>query len=319
MKQRTFWAIGIILSVTAFTYFKKEESAPPGMVFIPGGAFAMGCDERSMTDARPIHTVTVDGFWMDKTEVTNEQFEQFVAVTGYITQAERSTDKNVPPGSLVFMPTRCSILLKNCCAWWKYLPGACWRYPEGPGSTIKGREKHPVVHIAWQDAVAYAQWAGKRLPTEAEFEYAARGGLVKKRYSCGDTLIDKSGKWLVNIWQGAFPFDNTLEDGFYTTAPVGSFPANGYGLYDMTGNVWEWCQDWYHARHYKNTYNLHNPKGPTHSFDPDEPCCAKKVQRGGSFLCNPLYCIRYLVGARGKGALDTTTSHCGFRCVKSFS
>ncbi len=314
--KRTHHSAMLLILIVVLAYFIKKVNATKGMLFIPGGTFLMGCGEQSMIDAQPFHEVTVDSFWIDATEVTNEQFERFVRATHYITEAERSAPV---PGSLVFVPTAHPVSFNNCCAWWKYVPGASWRHPEGPSSSIKGREKHPVVHVTWNDAAAYASWAGKRLPTEAEFEYAARGGLNKKRYSCGNGPVATNGKWLFNIWQGIFPCTNTLEDGFYATAPVGSFPANGFGLYDMTGNVWEWCQDWYHARYYKMHSEKRNPKGPEQSFDPEEPNCPKKVQRGGSFLCNEVYCIRYLVGARGKADPNTSTVHCGFRCAKSFS
>jgi len=205
--------------------------------------------------------------------------------------------------------------LDNHLAWWKYVPGASWRHPEGPGSTINGREDHPVVHVCYHDAVAYANWAGKRLPTEAEWEYAARGGLDQKRYCWGDELCP-DGKWQANIWQGEFPYLNTEEDGFRGTAPAASFPANGFGLHDMSGNVWEWCADWYRPDYYLESPDR-NPQGPSSSHDPMEPGMPKRVQRGGSFLCSDMYCVRYMPGGRGKGALDSGSSHVGFRCVRS--
>jgi formylglycine-generating enzyme required for sulfatase activity len=221
-------------------------------------------------------------------------------------------------GAVVFTPPSGPVSLKNHLKWWSYVKGADWRHPEGPGSDLAGREKHPVVQVAWEDAVAYARWAGKRLPTEAEFEFAARGGLAGKKYPWGDELRP-DGKWMANIWQGRFPYDNTAEDGYKATAPVGSFPANGYGLYDMSGNVWQWCSDWYRHDYYRRLAAgprpARNPQGPDDSLDPGEPGVAKRVMRGGSYLCTDQYCTAYEAGARGKGAPDTGTNHVGFRCV----
>lgn len=303
-------------------------SAPPGMVWVPGGEFTMGTDEPMMTDARPLHRVYVDGFWMDRTEVTNEAFARFVDATGYRTVAERPLDPkdfpNVPPealvpGSIVFTPPKEPVPLTNHLAWWSYVPGASWRTPEGPGSNIDGRARHPVVHVAFEDAEAYCKWAGKRLPTEAEFERAARGGLDGKRYGWGDEM-KPGGKAQANTWQGHFPNENTREDGHAGTAPVASYPPNPFGLYDLAGNVWEWCADWYRPDTYaKNAAAggvVKNPKGPPDSFDPAEPGTPKRVQRGGSFLCSDQYCTRYVPGGRGKGAIDSATTHIGFRCVK---
>jgi sulfatase modifying factor 1 len=298
--------------------------APEGMVWIPGGEFWMGCDDPQMRDAQPIHRVAVDGFWMDRTEVTNAQFARFVEATGYVTVAEKPPDprdfpgapaENLVAGSIVFSPPDHDVPLDDFLAWWRYVPGANWRHPEGPGSTIEGREDHPVVHVCYEDAEAYARWAGKRLPTEAEWEFAARGGLDRKRYVWGDELRP-GGRWLVNNWQGPFPRANTAEDGFARTAPVGTFPPNGYGLVDMAGNVWEWCSDWYRPEYYHYSPSR-NPAGPESSHDPMEPGVPKRVQRGGSFLCSDLYCTRYLPGARGKGAIDSGQSHVGFRCARS--
>lgn len=296
-----------------------------GMVWIPGGTFIMGDPDAAFADTQPLHRVHVDGFWMDRTEVTNAQFARFVLATGYVTVAERKPDakdfppdtppENLVPGSLVFTPPREEVALSAHLSWWRYLPGASWRHPEGPGSSIAGRDNHPAVHICWYDAVAYAKWAGKRLPTEAEWEYAARGGLERKRYVWGDDLCPKD-RWMANIWQGRFPRENTKEDGFVGAAPVGSFPPNGYGLCDMSGNVWEWCADFYQPDYYRNSPER-NPQGPDSSFDPLEPGIAKRVQRGGSFLCSDLYCVRYRPGTRGKGAMDSGASHVGFRCVRS--
>ena len=294
-----------------------------GMVLIPGGTFWMGSED-GQPDEQPLHQVSVDGFWMDKTEVTNEQFEKFVRATGYVTIAELKPDsKEFPdakpellvPGSVVFSPPAEEVPLTDPSGWWRYVPGANWRHPEGPHSTIEGREKHPVVHVAWHDAVAYAKWAGKRLPTEAEWEYASRGGLDRQRYVWGNEQTP-GGKWQANIWQGHFPNENTGADGFKGTAPVASFPPNGYGLYDTAGNVWEWCADWYRPDYYARS-PAKNPPGPEDSVDPDEPGVKKRVQRGGSYLCSDVYCSGYRPSARMKCTPDTGLSHTGFRCVKS--
>jgi formylglycine-generating enzyme len=294
------------------------------MVWIQGGTFWMGSEEGP--DERPRRQVTVDGFWMDRTEVTNAQFEEFVKATGYTTIAEQKPDpkdfpgvplENLVPGSLVFTPPGEVVSLENHFAWWQYVPGANWRQPEGPGSSIRGRENHPVVHVAWEDAVAYAAWAGKRLPTEAEWEFAARGGLEDQRYVWGEELRPR-GAWQANIWQGRFPNENTALDGFRSRAPVGQFQPNGYGLHDMAGNVWEWCQDWYRPDAYAQG-STENPQGPESSFDPAEPGMPKRVIRGGSYLCSDLYCVGYRPSARMKSSPDTGLSHTGFRCVKSGS
>ena len=303
--------------------------APEGMVWIPGGAFSMGSEDAEMRDARPFHRVAIDGFWMDQTEVTNEEFARFVKATGYVTVAERTPDakdfpgappENLVAGSVVFTPPNQKVPLDNHFAWWRYVPGANWRHPDGPESDLKGKEKHPVVHIAFEDASAYAQWTGKRLPTEAEFEFAARGGLDRKRFAWGDEF-KPGGKFQANSFQGHFPETNTGEDGFLGTAPVASFPANAFGLFDMAGNVWEWTTDWYRADYYETLAATHqvarNPQGPADSFDPSEPRVAKRVHRGGSFLCTDEYCARYMPGGRGKGEPSTGTNHLGFRCVRS--
>jgi formylglycine-generating enzyme required for sulfatase activity len=306
------------------------------MVWIPGGEFAMGAvvngqgtKELPMAanDAEPIHKVKLDGFWIDKTEVTNEQFAKFVAATGYVTIAERKPTKaefpdapeeNLVAGAVVFAPPDHEVSLNNHYQWWSYVKGANWRHPLGPQSDIKGKEKYPVVQIAYPDAEAYARWAGKRLPTEAEFEFAERGGLVGKPYAWGDEFRP-GGKFMANTFQGEFPIRDLGEDGFVGLAPVASFPANGYGLYDMAGNVWEWCLDWYRADYYQQLSAAgsvaNNPRGPESSLDPAEPNEHKRVQRGGSFLCTDQYCCRYIVGTRGKGEANTGTNHLGFRCV----
>ena len=315
---------------------KDPKSAPEGMVWIPGGEFEMGAvvnghgsSEMPMAsnDAEPIHRVRVDGFWMDKTVVTNEQFAKFVEATGYVTVAERAPTKeefptapaeNLVAGSVVFSPPGHEVPLNNPLRWWNYVKGANWRHPSGPESDIKGKEKYPVVQIAYPDAEAYAKWAGKRLPTEAEYEWAERGGLSGKTYAWGDEFRP-NGKWMANTWQGKFPVKDTAEDGYAGLAPVAHFPPNGYGLYDMAGNVWEWCSDWYRADYYAQLAKVGgvavNPQGPDSSFDPDEPTEKKRVHRGGSFLCNDQYCSRYIVGTRGKGEVNTGTNHLGFRCV----
>ena len=274
-------------------------------------------------------SVFVDGFWMDKTEVTNEQFEKFVKATGYITIAERTPTKeefptappeNLVAGSTVFTPTRQPVELNDFFQWWRYQHGANWRHPEGPESDLKGREKYPVVHVSFPDAEAYAKWAGKRLPTEAERKFAARGGSPGKLYAWGDDL-KPNGKWMANIYEGKFPVKDTAADGFAGIAPVAQFPPNGYGLYDVAGNVWEWCTDWYRPDTYARLKLAggsvaRNPQGPDSSYDPAEPTEKKRVHRGGSFLCTDQYCTRYMVGTRGKGEETTAANHLGFRCVQ---
>lgn len=308
----------------------------PGMQFINGGEFSMGGvnpvgmdggGHEVMNDARPVHRVIVNAFYMDTAPVTNQQFADFVRATGYITVAEQKPTReefpDVPPenlvaGSLVFTPPKASVSLNNYLQWWSYLKGADWRHPEGGNSNINGKANYPVVQVCWEDAAAYAKWAGKRLPTEAEWEYAARGGLSGELYAWGNELKPK-GKWMANIFEGEFPDKDTAADGYAGIAPVKSFPSNGYGLYDMAGNVWEWCNDWYRADYYISLSDHRatvNPLGPATSYDPDEPQAKKKVQRGGSFLCTEQYCTRYMVGTRGKGDYRSASNHIGFRCVK---
>lgn len=312
---------------------KKGEASTKGMVWIPQGEFLMGADNaQARSDEYPKHQVKVKGFWMDTHEVTNAQFRKFVEATGYITTAEKKPDweelkKQLPPGtpkppdevlvpsSLVFSPPEEPIELNNAAQWWQWVAGADWQHPEGPQSNIDGKDNYPAVHISWDDAVAYAKWAGKRLPTEAEWEWAARGGKPNTIYPWGNENID-GGQVKANSWQGQFPNQNTNKDQFYGLAPIKSFPANAYGLYDMAGNVWEWCQDWYHTSYYKTAgHNSNNPQGPSASYDPAEPTVPKKVVRGGSFLCNDSYCSGYRVAARMKSSPDTGLSHTGFRCV----
>jgi formylglycine-generating enzyme required for sulfatase activity len=302
------------------------------MVLIPGGEFSMGSEEPMMgDDARPVHRVAVDSFWMDTTEVTNEQFATFVEATRYVTVAERTPRaedfpgaplENLVAGSVVFSAPPKPVPLDNHFQWWTYVTGANWRHPEGPESDLTGRMKHPVVHVAYEDAVAYATWAGKRLPTEAEWEFAARGGLDRKAYVWGDEFRP-GGRYMANSFQGHFPDENTADDGYKATAAVGSFPPNGFGLYDMAGNVWEWVSDWYRPDYYKTLAATgavsRNPQGPPDSFDPSEPGTKKRVHKGGSFLCTDQYCARYMPGGRGKGEPDTGTDHLGFRCVRGVS
>jgi sulfatase modifying factor 1 len=313
--------------------------APEGMVWIPGGEFSLGSKDprgdlcggnEPMDDARPVHRVHVDPFWMDRTEVTNADYARFVAATGYVTVAERPLRPEdfpgVPlaslvPGAVVFTPPAHAVPLDNALRWWRYVPGTSWRHPEGPESNLAGREHHPVVHVAYEDAEAYARWAGKRLPTEAEWEFAARGGRAGQAYPWGNDLTP-GDQWQANIWQGKFPAENSAADGNVGAAPVASFPANPYGLHDMAGNVWEWCSDWYrpdaYTRQARANGAVRNPRGPAaaDSFDPQEPGQPKRVQRGGSFLCTDQYCTRYRLGTRGKGAPDTGSIHVGFRCVR---
>ena len=308
---------------------------PEGMVWIPGGTFSMGGDNnQARQDEFPKHTVKLDGFFMDVTEVTNAQFAKFVAATGYITTAEKDInwedlkkqlpsdtskpeDEILKAASLVFVPTESEVSLQDYSQWWSWSHGANWKHPKGIESDIVGKENLPVVHISWDDANAYCQWAGKRLPTEAEWEFAARGGLEKNTYVWGnDSVVDE--KKQCNYWQGIFPYKNDVTDGFFGSAPVKSFSPNGYGLYDMAGNVWEWCADNYNYNYYDEFEKVqitNNPKGPLKSYDPDEPLVAKKVMRGGSFLCNESYCSGYRVSARMKSSPDSSMEHLGFRCV----
>lgn len=299
-------------------------------VFIPGGTFTMGSDSHYPEEA-PAHPVTVSPFWMDATAVTNADFAAFVAATGYVTLAERPLDPAMypgadpsllEPGGLVFRRSRGPVDLRDFHNWWNYLPGASWRHPEGPGSSIAGRLDHPVVQIAFEDAEAYARWAGKELPTEAEWECAARGGLDRAEFAWGDEFAPE-GRQMANTWQGEFPWQNLELDGFAGIAPVRSFPPNGHGLHEMTGNVWEWTTDWYRDRHKQPAKKAccvpQNPRGPSIELSYD-PCMPKtriprKVIKGGSFLCAPNYCRRYRPAARHAQMIDTATCHLGFRCV----
>lgn len=319
----------------------KGSGETAGMVWIPAGEFMMGAgskDDAARPDEHPAHKVQVDGFWMDETEITNAQFAAFVKATGYVTIAERAPDweemkKQLPPGtpkpppdvlvpgSLVFKQPDGPVPLDNAARWWAYTPHANWRQPEGQGASIAGKDNFPAVHISWDDAVAYAKWAGKRLPTEAEWEWAARGGIADAVFAWGNEPIEQ-GNIKANTWQGRFPDQNSKRDGFYAAAPVRSFKANAYGLFDMAGNVWEWCSDWYRPDYFAQVARpegVKNPMGPDSSFDPDEPTVPKRVQRGGSFLCHDSYCASYRVAARMKASPDTGLMHSGFRCVKAES
>jgi len=318
-------------------FTKPTTPAPEGMVWIPGGEFTMGSinpvgmdsgGNIKMDDARPLHRVYVDGFYMDATEVTNAQFAKFVKATGFITDAERKPDAsefpgvpagtNIPAGSSVFTPPGKPVALNDYLQWWRYVPGADWKHPEGPGSSITGKDDYPVLQVSWLDAAAYARWAGKHLPTEAEWEFAARGGKAGQLYPWGNQLRP-DGKWMANIFEGSFPNGDEGLDGYKGLAPVKQYPANAYGVYDMAGNAWEWCDDWYRPDYYARLANtgttVKNPLGPSDSFDPDEPGAQKKVQRGGSFLCTDQYCTRYMVGTRGKGEVKSASNHIGFRCI----
>jgi formylglycine-generating enzyme len=314
-----------------------SEIPPAGMVWIPGGEFSMGAAAvagmnhtgmLATEDSQPIHRVFVDGFWMDETDVTNEQFEKFVNATGYVTVAERkpsaedfpgAPSENLVAGGVVFRPPNNPVALNDHFQWWSYVQGASWRHPTGPGSNLKGRAKYPVVQIAYEDAEAYAKWSGKRLPTEAEWEFAARGGLTGMLYAWGNEFRP-NGKWMANTHQGHFPEHDTAEDGYGGISPVAQFPPNGYGLFDMSGDVWQWTSDWYRPDYYaylaEHGNVNQNPTGPINPFDPGEPTERKRVLRGGSFLCSDQYCSRYMVGTRGKGEVSTGTNHLGFRCSK---
>jgi sulfatase modifying factor 1 len=310
-------------------------AAPPGMTWIPGGEYVMGTDdEESYAHERPAHRVRIDGYWIDQTEVTNQQFTEFVEATGYVTVAERKPeweklqeqlppgtlkpdDDKLVPGSLVFTPPPYAVSLNDYAQWWSYIPGADWKHPEGPGSNLRGRLSHPVVHVSYDDAVAYCAWAGKRLPTEAEWEFASRGGAEGSMYAWGGEFT-ANGMHMANTFQGVFPGSNTNEDGFPGSAPVRSFAPNGYGLYDMIGNVWEWTSDFYNTTYFadqskKGTSS--NPTGCEVPFDPTDPYAKKRVTKGGSFLCAQNYCMNFRPTARQGSAIDTGMSHMGFRCV----
>ena len=314
---------------------QKKSKDNKNMVLIPGGVFSMGGDGDGWKDEFPKHKVEIDSFWMDINEVTNNQFLEFVNSTGYITTAERNIDwnqikKDLPPNtpkpddsylvpsSLVFFPTSGAVNLNDVSQWWKFINGANWRQPQGPGSNIDGKGNHPVVHVSWYDAIAYCEWAGSRLPTEAEWEYASRGGIIDATFSWGNEDLNE-GKLKANTWNGNFPYYNSKDDGFIYTADVRSFEPNGYGLFDMSGNVWEWCSDWYDENYYYSVSEILsiNPQGPPKSYDSNEPYAQKKVSRGGSFLCHKSYCTGYRNSMRMKSTPDTSSMHTGFRTVRS--
>ncbi len=337
--------IGLGFALALLTGCEKAEvnqdnpSSPPGMVWIPGGSFLMGSldsDPMARSVEMPAHPVKVDGFWMDIVEVTNTEFAKFVEATGYVTEAERKPrwedlKKQVPPGtprppddkliagSMVFDPPGIPVPLNNHAAWWTWTPGANWRHPEGPESNLEGLDDHPVVQVSWDDAVKYCEWAGKRLPSEAEWEFAARGGLESNSYTWGNESFSEKEAPPANIWQGSFPNENSKNDGYGRTAPTKSYPPNGYGLHDMSGNVWEWCQDWWRVDLYRHRAGkgelVVNPKGPPKYFDPRHPYESQRVTRGGSFLCHDRYCSAYRPAGRRGTAQDTGMSHIGFRCV----
>jgi len=315
----------------------QRSAAPSGMAWIPSGEFSMGSDlPGGQANEKPVVKVEVEGFWIDEHDVTNAEFRKFVEATGYKTTAEqpesweelkkqvppgtpKPPDEMLQPGSLVFTPASGPVDLRDMSGWWRWTPGANWQHPEGPDSNLDGRDQHPVVQVSWYDAVAYAKWAGKRLPTEAEWEYAARGGLEGKRFVWGNEFRP-GGKYMANTWTGEFPYKNTKEDGFAGTSPVKSFPPNGYGLYDMAGNVWQWTADIYRAdMHARISENMCCSSSTTVSFDPTRLVvdAEERVTKGGSFLCSASYCESYRPAARRGTPPDTGTSHIGFRCAKS--
>jgi formylglycine-generating enzyme len=318
------------MSIADLSSSRHDTAAPDGMVFVAGGIFRMGSD-RHYPEEAPVHRASVDGFFMDRTPVTNREFRRFVNATGYVTFAEtRPNPKDYPgalprmlkAGSLVFTPPKQAADLRDWSQWWAFKFGANWRRPYGPRSSISGLADHPVVHIAYCDALAYARWVGKDLPTEAEWEFAARGGLDGAEYAWGHEFAP-DGRAMANTWQGEFPHQNLAADGYRRTSPVTAFPPNGYGLYDMIGNVWEWTSDWYAPRHEADPARpccvASNPRGGREegSYDPCQPAIriARKVLKGGSHLCAPNYCQRYRPAARHAQPVDTSTSHVGFRCI----
>ncbi|MEX0315786.1 MAG: formylglycine-generating enzyme family protein [Allomuricauda sp.] len=331
-----------IVAVDTSDLIKKApmgSNTPEGMVWVPGGTFMQGAvaqDNEAMHHEKPAHEVAVDGFFMDTTQVTNAEFSKFVKETGYVTVAERIPEweelkKQLPegtpkppdsilqPGSLVFKKTKSSVPnLYDFSQWWTWSIGTSWKNPEGPESTIKGKDNHPVVHISYEDALAYCKWANRRLPTEAEWEYAARGGKSGTKFFWGNDVSELSK--YSNTWEGEFPVENTKVDGFEGSSPVGTFPANGFGLYDMSGNVWEWTGDWYNPKYYQELLVKgieRNPKGAERPYNPTNPYAKEKVIRGGSYLCSDSYCASYRISARMASTMDSSMGHLGFRTVIS--
>ncbi|MEI6891967.1 MAG: formylglycine-generating enzyme family protein [Pontiella sp.] len=348
-----YWMLGLALTVTFSTVAQETNLSccgvlpsrfgtgapeiPEGMVWVPGGAFTMGwTGSFSRPDEGPLHRVKLDGYWIKRTPVTNAEFAKFVKETGYVTTAEKKPVlaeimKGMPPGtppppesalvaaSMVFTPPNRPVGLNNPLVWWQWKAGANWKHPLGPGSGITRIQDHPVVHVSWYDADAYAEWRGMSLPTEAQFEYAARGGHEQRLNTWGDEPVNE-GPPRINIWEGPFPGRNTKRDGYLTTSPVTAFAPNDFGLYDMAGNVWEWTADWYHVDAYRMDARkgiVENPQGPPLSYDPQEPHMPKRTTRGGSFLCNDAYCSGYRPAARMKTSPDTSLNHTGFRVVQN--
>ncbi|MFQ3341417.1 MAG: sulfatase modifying factor 1 [Flavobacteriaceae bacterium] len=330
--------LGLLFLACSITHKNKGgiQDSPEGMAFIPAGNFVMGGRSAgAYADEFPKHEVSVSAFYIDLHEVSNQEFMAFVEATNYKTIAEQNIDweamkKNLPPntskphdsilqaGSLVFNQTDGPVNLQDYAQWWRWTIGANWKQPEGPGSSIANRMNHPVVHIAWEDANIYAKWSNKRLPTEAEWEWAAQGGNPEHIYPWGNTAVEAAFD-KANFWQGLFPYNNRQLDGYYGTAPIASYPVNGYGLFDMAGNVWEWCQDRYDFNAYANDARegqVINPQGPKRYNDPREPLALKHVMRGGSFLCNDSYCSGYRAARRMSSSRDSSFNHTGFRCVK---
>lgn len=340
-KHKTIFLLTLLLLIACKSDLKKTESeynaeAPEGMVWIPGGEYTIGASKSAKEfNSMVQHKVKVDGFYMDITEVTNAQFQKFVDDTGYQTLAERPVDweemkKMLPPGtpkppddmlqpgSLVFNAPTSDVDLRNYALWWKWVNGANWKHPQGPESSIEGKGNYPVVHIAYEDALAYVKWAGKRLPTEAEWEFAARNNKENKEFAWGDEITPKE-EYLANFFQGEFPFKNTNADGFEGLAPVKSYPPNAFGLYDMIGNVWELCSDWYEIKTKIESCckPIQNPKGPERTKNPYNPQAIEHVSKGGSFLCSAEYCANYKPSGRQGVSYDSGLEHVGFRCVIS--
>lgn len=325
-KSLLLFGLALLLSGSRCTTNQLLEGEATGvtkMVQVPGGTFRMGSADANFSDAFPLHQVTLRPFYLDEHEVTNAEFAAFVEATQYVTVAERPpTSQDFPDvpvaqlvaGSAVFAKPTQPVSLAGPPQWWHYVPGADWRHPQGPESSLAGQDDVPVVQVCYDDAQAYARWAGKRLPTEAEWEYAARAGQPGSPYYWGSELTP-NGQWMANLFQGDFPAGNTRADGFEGVAPVQSFAPNAWGLYDMEGNVWEWCSDYYRPDYYRVS-PTDNPTGPPDSDDPEEPGLVKRVQRGGSFLCSDQYCRRYQAGSRGKGEVKSAANNLGFRCAK---